>query len=210
MEDQNPIIHGLALPLDSLIPCLLPGIKAGTRLLPSLAVRLQTILTLLPVGPSPCLAGMLPNTMSMLYPPMQRTSGFNFAHNCAMSLMGGLAPTVVTVSCFVCMCLHVFARCVFVCTCQYACFCALGLWGYVQMCIAGRWHGVRGLCCRHGCLHSRWRDMSAHIANWTAVLIQVACAASRASLLHCNSVTPPCLPFLPQIHCHMQFLHAFP
>ncbi|GBF98026.1 MFS transporter [Raphidocelis subcapitata] len=40
--------------------------------------------------------GMLPVTMSALYPPMQRASGFNFAHNCAMSLLGGLAPTVVT------------------------------------------------------------------------------------------------------------------
>lgn len=40
--------------------------------------------------------GTVPVTMSMLYPPLQRTSGFNFAHNCAMSLLGGLAPTVVT------------------------------------------------------------------------------------------------------------------
>lgn len=35
--------------------------------------------------------------MSSLYPPLTRTSGFSFAHNVAMSLMGGLAPTVVTV-----------------------------------------------------------------------------------------------------------------
>jgi hypothetical protein len=41
--------------------------------------------------------GVLPVTMSSLYPPLERTTGFNFAHNCAMSLMGGLAPTVVTV-----------------------------------------------------------------------------------------------------------------
>ncbi|KAI8470012.1 MAG: major facilitator superfamily domain-containing protein [Monoraphidium minutum] len=40
--------------------------------------------------------GVLPVSMSCLYPPTQRASGFNFAHNCAMSLMGGLAPTVVT------------------------------------------------------------------------------------------------------------------
>jgi MHS family proline/betaine transporter-like MFS transporter len=40
--------------------------------------------------------GTLPVSMSMLYPPSVRTSGFNLAHNCAMSLMGGLAPTVVT------------------------------------------------------------------------------------------------------------------
>ena len=39
---------------------------------------------------------MLPVSMSSLYPPLQRTSGFNFAYTCAMSLMGGLAPTVVT------------------------------------------------------------------------------------------------------------------
>ena len=43
-------------------------------------------------------AGMVPLSMASMYPALHRTTAFNFAHNCSMSLLGGLAPTVVTVS----------------------------------------------------------------------------------------------------------------
>lgn len=85
--------------------------------------------------------GVVPSAMAALYPPLRRATGFSFAHNVAMSLLGGLAPTVVTVrGCVLvgwlpggggamllgcCCCLLRLPLCRLCCCCCFGCISAL-------------------------------------------------------------------------------------
>eukprot|EP00878_Enallax_costatus_P017013 GHUV01017861.1.p1 GENE.GHUV01017861.1~~GHUV01017861.1.p1 ORF type:complete len:573 (+),score=108.97 GHUV01017861.1:493-2211(+) len=43
-----------------------------------------------------CVLGVIPATLSCIYPPTVRATGFNLGHNMAMSWLGGVSPTIVT------------------------------------------------------------------------------------------------------------------